>query len=98
MEARRKAKSEQIHKSLLALPLKSRIRVRFTGGAKDVTLLKIHPQREAVELLMENGSKKEMKWTAIQWGSLPTPSVPVTSGSPIGPLFTMLRRQADRGL
>ena len=53
--------------SLLKLPEMSRIFVRSTTGVFEVSLVAVHEDTRSIEVLWDEGIKREFSWSAVLW-------------------------------
>ena len=67
--AKRASKMERIRSQLLALPEMSLIKLRVSAGVFEVSLVRVIEERATVEVIWDNGIKKEFKWSSIVWGN-----------------------------
>ncbi|KAH9939681.1 uncharacterized protein BXZ73DRAFT_43542 [Epithele typhae] len=85
---------DRIRKQLLALPPMSRIKLRVTAGVFEVTLVRLIEESASVEVLWDQGMKREFKWRSVVFGdtdvagSKPTVAAPDRSKGPSQPGFT----------
>ena len=66
--AKRAMKLDKVRKDLLALPEMSRIKLRVSAGVFEVSLVAVHEDRNTVEVVWDEGIKREFKWSSLVWG------------------------------
>ena len=66
--ARRANKLDRVRTELLALPEMSRIKLRVSAGVFEVSLVRVIEERKTVEVIWDDGIKKEFKWSSIVSG------------------------------
>ena len=69
IEAKKAHKQDKIRSELHLLPVMSRIKVRVSSGVFEVSLLRVIDETKSVEVLWDQGIKREFKWGAIVFGS-----------------------------
>src|SRR5580692_8509634 len=69
IEAKKTHKQDRIRNELHLLPMMSRIKVRVSSGVFEVSLLRVIDETKSVEVLWDQGVKREFKWGAIVFGS-----------------------------
>jgi len=69
IEARKAHKQDKIRNELHHLPMMSRIKVRVSSGVFEVSLLRVIDETKSVEVLWDQGVKREFKWGAIVFGN-----------------------------
>lgn len=69
IEAKKAHKQDKIRKELHLLPMMSRIKVRVSSGVFEVSLLRVIDETKSVEVLWDQGIKREFKWGSIIFGS-----------------------------
>ena len=92
--AKKANKIEKIRKDLLALPEMSRIKLRVSSGVFEVSLVAVHEERNTVEVIWDDGIKKEFKWGSLVWGNIDDQSVgqkPTVAAPPSERRFFYLR-------
>lgn len=83
--AKRASKQDRVRTGLLAMPAMSRIKVRVSAGVFEVSLLSVNEERGMVEVLWDDGMRREFKWGALVWGKtegLPVGQKPSVSAAP----------------
>ena len=65
----------------------SRIKLRVSAGVFEVTLLAVHEDRNTVEVIWDEGIRREFKWSSLVWktegmtiGQKQTETAPPPSG------------------
>jgi len=72
--AQKKAsKQDKIRNELMTLPSMSRIKIRVSSGVFEVSLIKVIEETSSVEVLWDQGIKKEFKWGSVVFGSTDGP-------------------------
>ncbi|CAE6447318.1 unnamed protein product [Rhizoctonia solani] len=66
-EARKADKQQKLDADIGALKQYARIKVRASGGVFAVTLVNVYEDRRAVEVMWDQGSTKEFKYTSVVW-------------------------------
>ncbi|THH06325.1 hypothetical protein EW145_g4167 [Phellinidium pouzarii] len=74
--AKRANKLDRVRNDLIALPPMSRIKLRVSAGVFEVSLIAVNEERNAVEVIWDDGIKREFKWSSVVWGK--------TEGQPVG--------------
>ena len=69
IEAKKTHKQDKIRNELHLLPVMSRIKVRVSSGVFEVSLLRVIDETKSVEVLWDQGVKREFKWGAIISGN-----------------------------
>lgn len=70
MAAKKKAsKQDKIRNDLLALPSMARIKIRVSAGVFEVSLIRVIEETSSVEVLWDQGVKREFKWSSVVFGS-----------------------------
>jgi hypothetical protein len=69
IEAKKTHKQDKIRNELHLLPVMSRIKVRVSSGVFEVSLLRVVDETKSVEVLWDQGVKREFKWGAIVFGN-----------------------------
>ncbi|KAJ1301874.1 hypothetical protein OPQ81_000714 [Rhizoctonia solani] len=67
VEARKADKQQKLDAEIGALKQYSRIKVRASGGVFAVTLVNVYENRRTVEVIWDQGSTKEFKYTSVVW-------------------------------
>ncbi|KAH7320507.1 JmjC domain, hydroxylase-domain-containing protein [Rhizoctonia solani] len=67
IEARKADKQQKIDADIGALKQFARIKVRASGGVFAVTLVNVYEDRRTVEVIWDQGSTKEFKYTSVVW-------------------------------
>ena len=67
---KRANKLDRVRKDLLALPQMSRIKLRVSAGVFEVSLFKVHDERNTVEVVWDDGLLREFKWSSVVWGKV----------------------------
>lgn len=84
IEAKKVHKQDKIRNELHHLPVMSRIKVRVSSGVFEVSLLRVIDETKSVEVLWDQGVKREFKWGAIIFGNTDRPITSCTSfGKPV---------------
>lgn len=74
MAAQKKAnKNSKIRNDLLALPSLARIKIRNASGVFEVTLIRVIEETGTVEVLWDQGLKREFRWGSVVFGSTDSP-------------------------
>jgi hypothetical protein len=68
VQAKRDAKAQKLHQVLLAIPIGDRIRVKFSTGVYECTLLQVNPADETVLVAWSEGGTKIFNWNKIIFG------------------------------
>lgn len=68
MQAKRDAKAQKLHQALLTIPIGDRIRVKFSTGVYECTLLQVNPADETVLVAWSEGGTKIFNWNKIIFG------------------------------
>ncbi|EJD00680.1 JmjC-domain-containing protein [Fomitiporia mediterranea MF3/22] len=66
--ARRANKQDRVRNELLALPVMSRIKLRVSAGVFEVSLLSVNEERNTIEVIWDDGIRREFKWSSLVWG------------------------------
>jgi hypothetical protein len=69
IEAKKAHRQDKIRDELHHLPVMSRIKVRVSSGVFEVSLLRVIDETKSVEVLWDQGVKREFKWGAIVLGN-----------------------------
>ena len=84
---KRANKLGRVRETLLSLPSMSRIKLRVSAGVFEVTLLAVHEDRNTVEVIWDEGIRREFKWSSLvrktegmTIGQKPTETAPPPSG------------------
>ncbi|CAE7056829.1 unnamed protein product [Rhizoctonia solani] len=67
VEARKVDKQHKLDADIAALKQYSRIKVRASGGVFAVSLVNVYEDRRTVEVIWDQGSTKEFKYTSVVW-------------------------------
>ncbi|KEP47211.1 putative jumonji family transcription factor [Rhizoctonia solani 123E] len=67
VEARKADKQQKLDADIGALKQYARIKVRASGGVFAVTLVNVYEDRRTVEVIWDQGSTKEFKYTSVVW-------------------------------
>ena len=67
VEARKADKQQKLDADIGALKQYARIKVRASGGVFAVTLVNVYEDRRMVEVIWDQGSTKEFKYTSGVW-------------------------------
>ncbi|CAE6492394.1 unnamed protein product [Rhizoctonia solani] len=67
VEARKADKQQKLDAEIGALKQYARIKVRASGGLFAVTLVNVYEDRRTVEVIWDQGSTKEFKYTSVVW-------------------------------
>ncbi|KAB5590048.1 jumonji family transcription factor [Ceratobasidium theobromae] len=67
VEARKADKQQKLDADIGALTQYSRIKVRASGGVFAVTLVNVYEDRRTVEVMWDQGSTKEFRYTSVVW-------------------------------
>ncbi|KAF8742797.1 jmjN domain, partial [Rhizoctonia solani] len=67
VEARKADKQQKLDADIGSLKQWARIKVRGSGGVFAVTLVNVYEERRTVEVMWDQGSTKEFKYTSVVW-------------------------------
>ncbi|KDN44039.1 hypothetical protein RSAG8_05771, partial [Rhizoctonia solani AG-8 WAC10335] len=67
VEARKADKQQKLDADIAALKQYARIKVRAPGGVFAVTLVNVHEDGRMMEVIWDQGSTKEFKYTGVVW-------------------------------
>ncbi|CAE6482174.1 unnamed protein product [Rhizoctonia solani] len=87
VEARKADKQQKLDAEIGALKQYARIKVRTSGGVFAVTLVNVYEDRRTVEVIWDQGSTKEFKYTSVVWtedGEVQEKPGKVAEGAPSG--------------
>ncbi|KAI5118500.1 hypothetical protein M0805_004000 [Coniferiporia weirii] len=65
---KRANKLDRVRNDLLALSPMSRIKLRVSAGVFEVSLIAVNEERNTVEVIWDDGIKREFKWSSLVWG------------------------------
>ncbi|KAH8112521.1 hypothetical protein DFH11DRAFT_1511673 [Phellopilus nigrolimitatus] len=67
---KRANKLDRVCIDLLALPSMSRIKLRVSAGVFEVSVVAVNEERSTVEVIWDDGIKREFKWSSLVWGKM----------------------------